>query len=374
MAIEQKNPPTTAESAPAMPAVAGRRATRSAKRRQAHRRTPDGGTGIEGGDQHRGAGSSRFLDRDAEVERAAHEVVGRAQVQDEATPPVGMLREEAALLHEIRERCRGDLASARTKLDETASTVSEEPARPNETRRVRLASESGDHERAANPRARVRRALPRQSSAWDRVNHTCPGERVMKARTYRHVCATIHRALSGFALAALPRPAARRRRASAVPVEANRARARTDSPPSADGSPPASASSSADGGARDGWPCAYSWMSDPRAQVLASTCCRPDVRTTVQTLDPTTWDPHHVGLDLWTATPPNDAGVQMELSRAAPATRRRSICGTDHGWYYVPSAGGGRKPRRTALARRAATSSRTMARLPTDGGRMCGFH
>lgn len=74
-----------------------------------------------------------------------------ASVKDETAAPVSQLREEAALLHELRAAlARGDLGAARAKLDEARTRFPKSQLAPErDALEVRLASDSGDHARAA---------------------------------------------------------------------------------------------------------------------------------------------------------------------------------------------------------------------------------
>ncbi|MBX3224586.1 MAG: hypothetical protein KF795_28990 [Labilithrix sp.] len=147
VSIEQTKPPTTAESAPAIAASATALPERREARASAQTAEPE-------------STAEPNIEEPARVDSAIAtpkpnvlptQVVGKARVKDEATPSVGRLREEAALLHAIRAALvRGDVADARTKLDEARARFPKSQLAPErDALEVRLASESGDHERAA---------------------------------------------------------------------------------------------------------------------------------------------------------------------------------------------------------------------------------
>ncbi|MBX3209994.1 MAG: hypothetical protein KF764_33500 [Labilithrix sp.] len=146
VSIEQTKPPTTAESAPAIAASATALPEKREARASAQTAEPE-------------STAEPNIEEPAKVDSAIATPkpnvlptqVGKARVKDEATPPVGMLREEAALLHAIRAALvRGDVADARTKLDEARARFPKSQLAPErDALEVRLASESGDHERAA---------------------------------------------------------------------------------------------------------------------------------------------------------------------------------------------------------------------------------
>jgi hypothetical protein len=173
---------------------------------------------------------------------------------------------------------------------------------------------------------------------------------MMEARTSRHVCAMIHRALAGFALAGYLVACGTETTSIGGPLgnQSSPSSKNDDSHPSDDDSGSSSggwtppASSSADGGGPDAFPCGYSWMPAPSTG-LCEYLLPTERQNNSPDLDPETWDPRNVRVDLSRTTPPNDAGVTTTLAQAMGGYKETAAtCGTDHGWYYVSPDDGGR--------------------------------
>ncbi|MBX3209995.1 MAG: hypothetical protein KF764_33505 [Labilithrix sp.] len=150
----------------------------------------------------------------------------------------------------------------------------------------------------------------------------------------------IHRALAGLAVAACL-VACGTETTSVGGPRGSQASASSDDDASPDAwTPPVY--SGKDGGGPGGWPCAYTWMPVPGTgpcEYIMPTERQNESRD----LDSATWDPRNVRVDLWTATPVDDAGVQQMLSSAIGGYKETpATCGTDHGWYYVSSGNEGR--------------------------------